>query len=292
MCSNCDNSGSNCVYIARAPPPTIRRKRHVKALETRIAVLESYLIKHGLPNVGEDIIDPTEVPITTSDRQSDKEGLFPGSHQTSTRQQHETVKEEGSMIDVLRELSLEASGGYIGASSTITLGQMVCSILKDEPAVREKTRMAQDEHDHLLSLGDPKPDDNLSEMDHSLLQDDVVDKLVHGFLKYVTHRLPIMFTPGVWRKHSRRFELQNPYQRATLYMVYALGAKALENAGDGRNFSTEAYYQAAVDQLEEVLEYNDIRSVTLLLLLALYCLGDPRSPGAWQVASSTHALKC
>ena len=239
------------------------------------------MIKHGLPNVGEDILDPNDVPIATKDKQHDEERVIPGVSQSGISQKYEAVEENGLMIDVLRELSLEASGGYIGASSTITLGQMVCSILKDEPTMRAKTRMGHDEHDHLLSLGDPRPDDNLSEMDHSLLEGDVVDKLVHSFLKYVTHRLPIMFTPGVWRKHSRRFELQNPYQKATLYMVYALGAKALESAADGGNFSTEAYYQAAVDQLEEVLEYNDIRSVTVLLLLALYCLGDPRSPGAW-----------
>ena len=188
-----------------------------------------------------------------------------------------------SMTDVLRDLSLEASGGYIGASSTITLGRMMNSIVKKDSGVRIKNET--EAPDSLLNFGVPSPDDKVSTMDHNLLTEDVTDKLVHAYIKYVTHRMPALFTPGIWRKHMRRYEIQNAYQKATLHLVYALGGRALETIGESGDFSPDRHYDAAVAQLEEVLEYNDIRCITVLLLLALYCLRDPRSPGAWYVYS-------
>jgi hypothetical protein len=339
QCANCAKSGSKCAYETRLPPPTIRRKRHVRALEARIALLESYLAKHGLPEVGTDIIDWDDDGETSSIVvQTDaNDGGSPAGHEHKDSSRIATVSdldldvelsprscsrslslsgispsntralptpgsdwdfkidpllqgdginsptetaasgtESCSMVGVLRELSLAASGGYMGASSSIALGRMVNAITRR----RHST-------DSGYGTPDSTPDDKNSDMDHSIIVAvEPTDRLVHGYIKYVAYRLPVLFTPAIWQNHSRRFQKKRTaYQKATLNLVYALGAQSLETVrkAGGRDTVSEAegYYNEATKQLENVLGLNDMRSVTVLLLLALYCLGNPRGPGAW-----------
>lgn len=49
-------------------------------------------------------------------------------------------------------------------------------------------------------------------------------------------------------------------------------------------FYTDQHYDAALQHMDAVLELRDSRSVTYLLLMALYCLRGQRDPGAWTLA--------
>lgn len=54
--------------------------------------------------------------------------------------------------------------------------------------------------------------------------------------------------------------------------------------GDTGPFYADQHYEAALQNLDAVLELGDSRSAAYLLLLALYCLRRPRDPGAWTLA--------
>jgi hypothetical protein len=301
-------------------------------------LLESYLARHGLPEVGEDIIpDPEhehdEVSNGSGSRRtssivvqtdsitvspSNAQELVPGEAEASvgvsprsgpgsepsptcesfaaipvTRHRdddHDSgYSDTGSsigMVDILRELSIQASGGYLGASSSITLGRMVTAITSPHLHSRHSSISSSfgSSLDTLLRLADSAPEDDISdwELKASLLTPEATDRLVHGYLKYVAYRLPVFFTPSIRQNHLQRTRVKyNAYHRATLYMVYALGAQSLETVGENGDTDPDRYYDAAVGLLEEVLRMNDIRGVILLLLLGLYCLGRPKGPGAW-----------
>lgn len=47
------------------------------------------------------------------------------------------------------------------------------------------------------------------------------------------------------------------------------------------NFFSDQHYDAAVANMDVILEMRDSRSLNYLLLMAIYCTRAPRDPGAW-----------
>ena len=56
--------------------------------------------------------------------------------------------------------------------------------------------------------------------------------------------------------------------------------------GETGPFFADQHYEAALENLDAILELGDSRSVAFLLLLSLYCLKGPRNryPDAWTLA--------
>jgi Fungal specific transcription factor domain len=54
--------------------------------------------------------------------------------------------------------------------------------------------------------------------------------------------------------------------------------------GETGNFFSDQHYEAALQNMDYILMFRDTRSVSYLLLLAIYCLRSPRDPGAWNFA--------
>lgn len=54
--------------------------------------------------------------------------------------------------------------------------------------------------------------------------------------------------------------------------------------GNPGPFYRDQHYEAAIKNLDTILELGDARPVAFLLLLALYCLNEPKDPGAWTLA--------
>lgn len=53
--------------------------------------------------------------------------------------------------------------------------------------------------------------------------------------------------------------------------------------GETGDFYPNQHYEAALENIDPVLELEDDRSVAYLLLLALYCFRGPKNPGAWAI---------
>jgi hypothetical protein len=93
-----------CVYIIPLTPGAVEGRRYVKALEDRVAELESTLASYGASNVGEDHFRLAKLVSEDSD--------------------------EGNEIFVaVRDLSMAASGHFVGGTSNIAIGRVLVSMV-------------------------------------------------------------------------------------------------------------------------------------------------------------------
>lgn len=183
-----------------------------------------------------------------------------------------------SVLEVLRDLSIEASGGYIGASSSITMSRMVGSLVKSKE--RGSLSLRPEEHFSPKSL----PDDGFEDtrlIDTASLPQDIADKLLKGYLKHISTRWPILHSAYIRSLHSRRSTLTDSYELCTLHLVYASGGRFLETTGETGAFFCDRHHAAAMNYLDEILQCHDVRMVQVLILLAIYSLRAPKGPGAW-----------
>jgi hypothetical protein len=187
-------------------------------------------------------------------------------------------KNANAVVDILRDLSLEASGGYIGASSSITMSRMVGSLVKSrvEPGLGLRT----EEHLSPKSSSDGAFDDD-SVLELRSIPENIADKLLMGYLKHISTRWPILHSNYIRTLHHRRDTLVDPYEKTVLHLVYASGARFLETTGEIGPFFPDRHHSAGMKYLDEMLQYHDIRSVQILILLAIYSLRAPKGPGAW-----------
>ncbi|KAF8853552.1 hypothetical protein BDZ45DRAFT_748457 [Acephala macrosclerotiorum] len=122
-CSKWHRLGLACDYVIPPKPMPFARNYYVASLERRVSELEKFLAR-------KDILD--QLRDAPSRR---KNSTFSFSEMESRLSDNE---DGDSMVRILRNLSLETNGGYIGATSQITMGRLVGSIVKGKKySVRE-----------------------------------------------------------------------------------------------------------------------------------------------------------
>jgi hypothetical protein len=95
--------------------------------------------------------------------------------------------EEGeSMVRILRDLSLETNGGYIGATSQITMGRLVGSIVKGK-----KYSIREEDLSPSQVTYTPETEDS-TELRLSDISPDVADRLLTGYMKHIATRYPVL----------------------------------------------------------------------------------------------------
>jgi hypothetical protein len=199
---------------------------------------------------------------------------------TESEARHSKQQEIGPVVDILRDLSLEASGGYIGASSSITMSRMVSSLVKtrNEPAL-ESPKSVMEVHLSPRSMSDTTyAEEGIWEL--GAVPQEIADRLLRGYLKHISTRWPILHSTYIRSLHHRRNMLVG-WEAAFLHLIYASGGRFLETTGETGAFFSNRHHSAAMQYLDELLQYHDIRSVQLLILLAIYSLRAPKGPGAW-----------
>lgn len=168
----------------------------------------------------------------------------------------------------------------MGGTSTITLGRVLGSVVNTEiHRVPGPTR----------SRASPEDPVSRSVVSRSLAETmgpmfvaaDVAQTLMNGYMKYIATRFPVLHSPFALDLHERRNGSLSVYETSILHLVYACGGRFLETTGEAGNYFCEKHYDAALANLDEILEYRDYRAVTYLLLLSTYCLRAPRDPGSW-----------
>lgn len=285
------------------------KNQYIKALERRVNELEDCLVKAGLPVPGRDHWQylPRPEAAVAEDSKSVNTALS-GEQETSLSRRRSTRTGDGadgaesdsddeeavfewqqgfdSMVRVLRDLSLEVNGGYIGASSHITMGRLLGSIVKrkKKPLSVPLDGGREDSSENSMSpvmLPGMIQDESDEAQGFDNVPDDVADRLLVGYMKHISTRFPLLSTPWIRQLHARRKSISDPYERSTLHMVYATGGRFLETTGEVGNFFPEGHHDEALKDLHVILEYHDTRSVTALALLAVFCLRAPVGPGAW-----------
>lgn len=190
--------------------------------------------------------------------------------------------EADGMVSMLRDLSIEANGGYIGGSSNFTVGRMVSTMLQ----VRE-----QRDREPSFSLSNPEvgpksgprldskafPPLNLM----ALVTDTISERLFNGYVRHISTRWPVLHSVQIKKLLARRHEVEATYDKCIIHLVYALGGRFIETTGEVGNFFPEWHHEEAIKLLDEILQYQDSRSAIVLFLLGVYSLRASSGPGAW-----------
>ncbi|RDW76111.1 hypothetical protein BP5796_06932 [Coleophoma crateriformis] len=290
-CASCKNLNLNCEFIIPKKPTPIEKKHYVKALEDRVAYLESFLAKEGIGalELGRDNLQLGQNPNSTIRPQHGNhipDGLRNGSTSPTSGEESlsESPEEADSLSSVLRDLSLEATGGYIGASASISMGRMVTSIVKgreQEGVSRGMTGVQSRVEPLEQSVFRKNTDIVIGHEEPMLVSRAVADRLLTGYMKHISTRWPILYTPQLRRLDANKDFIEDTYEKSTLHLVYAIGGRFLETTGEAGPFYPEMHYNEALQHLDEILRFHDTRSIITLLLLAIYCLRAPGGPGAW-----------
>ncbi|KAI2618408.1 fungal-specific transcription factor domain-containing protein [Hypoxylon sp. NC1633] len=278
-CGSCARLSLNCVYIVPLVPAAGEKKNYIKALENRVAELEAYLtsIGHG-HRVGAGVLGQSASSQSIAAASTSQ----PSQAQLREHPQRDGEEDTNDVLLAVRDLSLSASGHYIGASSNITIGRVLSSVVHSQrsslPATREEQSAPGGENPAPKSIYSTNVGDLIGV---PFLSPQVAGRLLHGYFRHIATRYPVLHSSQVVRLHNNRDSLTDEYERAILHLIYAVSGRWLESAGEVGHFFSDQHYDLAFDDLDSVLRLRDARTVNYLLLMALYCIRAPRDPGAW-----------
>lgn len=262
------------------------KNQYIKSLEQRVAELESCLAERGIPEPGSDHWQKPQQSSGSTREQSiqlapdHSHGEETSADSVSGEDVHEWQKGVDSVVGVLKDLSLDANGGYMGASSHFSVARLLETLVKERKAHAATTDIMQYQTSNSPSI-DVTEEDEESDIVLRNIPPTLADRLLVGYIKHISTRWPILHSAWVRELHGRRTEISDVYEHHVLHLVYAIGGRFLETAGDRGDFQPELHYQAALKHLNEVLQYRDTRSVCCLLLLAVWALRAAVGPGAW-----------
>ncbi|KAI0020988.1 fungal-specific transcription factor domain-containing protein [Xylariomycetidae sp. FL0641] len=277
-----DHLPNGKVYIVPLTPAAGEKKLYIRALEQRVAELESQLQSLGQLNVSVDHLGGLGQAPVLSLPHGDYTNSQPS--QLSQTPIKESDDEDNDILTAVRDLSLSASGHYVGASSNITIGRVLGSVVQSQRAADTSG------NDDISSLDedDPAPKSGFSSIRGDAastgmpaLSPAVAARLLQGWFRHISTRYPVIHSARLQELHNHRESLSNEYDRVILYIVYAISGRWLESTGEMGPFSSNQMYYLAFKEMDNILRFRDSRTIDYLLLMALYCIRAPRDPGAW-----------
>ena len=200
-----------CHYVSSLTPKSQDRKIYISALEDRVAQLESYLSSVGQIGVGEDHWNQSQ------------------SLQVSECLEPDQID---PLLSAVRDLSLSASGHYVGGTSTITLGRLLGSVISSQKDAMKGqktsgTGVVRESDHNPRTISTQTLADMMGPM---FVSQSVATRLLEGFLKHLATRFPIVHTPWLRKLHGKKDMIDDIYEEAVLHLVYAAGGRFLETA--------------------------------------------------------------
>ncbi|KAH8678294.1 fungal-specific transcription factor domain-containing protein [Xylariales sp. PMI_506] len=257
-CSTCVRLKARCLYVSPTNYKPREAKIYITALEDRIAELELSLANQGNPAASHD--------HWSKPNKSQDDG--------------------DPLLSAVRDLSLNTGGSYVGSTSNITLARILASIVGLQDKAAYNTPQSVGEMDARAMTSDDDYQSSPSMEDDSAVSligdDEVTEKLVTAFIKCISPRFPVLHPAHVRSLYERRAELNDPYHRSILHLVYALGGVFLVEAlGENIEYRSAEHLEAALQNRDAILSLADARTLIYLLLLAQQCLRVPKKMGAW-----------
>jgi hypothetical protein len=253
-CLACSKTGNQCLYVASQAASGAGRREHVKALEERVAQLETSLALHGASDVGDDHFRIA----------------------TLMAQDTDSVDDGNEVFIAVRDLSLAASGHYVGGTSNIAIGRVLNSVVQSQQQAQAVATSQSEEVSPAVEDSRLNPMVDLTTMDEH-----TADRLIHGWYRHIATRYPVIHTSEVKRLHESRANLASTYEMCILHLIYAVSGRWLESAGETGYFFSDKHYDVAFKEIDANLKLRDSRSLDYLILMTLYCTRAPREPGAW-----------
>jgi hypothetical protein len=139
-----------------------------------------------------------------------------------------------TLLNAVRDLSLNTGGSYVGSTSNITLARIMGSLVgemnkgKQVPLTEAVDMLDEEWLNSTETLMGPivesRPTISL------MIEEQVAEKLVQTFIKCISPRCPVLHPAHVRNLYERRSELQDPYHRAILHLVFSLAGGFLVEA--------------------------------------------------------------
>jgi len=188
-----------CHYVMPTHPKPGQARLYIKALEHRVAELET--------------------------------SLTDGGHGSSIASDHwnkpnESGQEIHSLLTAVRDLSIDVAGSYVGGASTISLGRVL------ENAVGRRLQLPLPPAGSGRDLNSVAPRRASSDVGSSLSENilysvnvpsDLADTMLQGYLTHLSSNYPIIFSSDLRDIHRRRASLDDVYEESILHLVYSLG---------------------------------------------------------------------
>ncbi|KAF4627498.1 hypothetical protein G7Y89_g10658 [Cudoniella acicularis] len=160
------------------------------------------------------------------------------------------------------------------------MNRMVGSLVKSKIESPARYGLCGEKHLSPKSLSDGGIEDE-GTLEIGSVPPDMADKLLKGYLKCISTCWPILHSTYLRGLHARISLLATSYEKSVLHLVYASGGRFLETTGETGAFFPERHHSTGMQYLDELLQYHDIRSVQILILLVIYSLRAPKGSGAW-----------
>ncbi|KAK5265338.1 hypothetical protein LTR96_009240 [Exophiala xenobiotica] len=260
-CSNCTRTRSECRYVTSNAPRAAEQRLYTKALEERVAELESSMSLDGREGVAEDHWDH-----------------LPPSQDTSN-----------PLSTVIRDLSLHACGLYIGGSSNLSLGRLLGTVLKSRVSSLPLEERETDDRESFANGVDGSTPSQAQEVNHprppeiSGFAGPEIEMLYEAYIRHVSIQYPLIHSTKLNGMHKRRLSLTESFEICVMHLVYAIGGRTLQFTGKPGDDNSDQHYEAAMESRDTIIQYSDRRSIIYLALATLYCLRAPRQPGPWMM---------
>lgn len=273
------------------------KNHHIRTLERRIAGLENFIARHGLTFSEDEVMGSASPsphnlnqapsgPELDVQQQQQQHDLPDGCGQQSHVQGDQSSV--GPLLASLVDLSIDVKGGYLGASSLISMARVLSVLVEDYATCHVPSDKAVTATAAAATVSSPSPstssawDDERSTVALENLPEATAERLLGGYLKYISTRWPVLHSRWVKKLHSRRQGITDVFEYHILHLVYATGGRFLETAGDRGHFRPDLHHQIAMETLPQVLRLKDSRPVCSLLLLALWGMRSScGGAGAW-----------
>ncbi|ETN38231.1 uncharacterized protein HMPREF1541_06262 [Cyphellophora europaea CBS 101466] len=244
-------------------PKPGQAKIYIEALEERVAELEGLLAKEGHNFASRDHWADGDDPD-----ESDKDD--PADMQP--------------LLNAVRDLSLDATGSYVGGASSITLGRALAAALagktqllgspttvtweKTQPSISFASRSSSLAGDSALRL--------------NYVNNETANMMVYGYLKHLQTNFPILCSTDILDLHNRRHMLKDVYEFSILNLIYGLGGHFLNKTGESTvSPNAETHYNIAWENREAILGMKGTQALIYLMLLGQHCYRMPKDHGAW-----------
>jgi hypothetical protein len=196
--------------VVPAFPKPVQAKIYIKALEDRVAELET-LLKNG------------------GDRTASRDH-WAASVRFADQADWQDADDVQPLLNAVRDLSHDVAGSYIGGASTITLGRALGKALEGRSLLPLPAASPEDRH-HGNAPSIESHSRSLDSNNFSLLarmSQETADLSVQAYLKHMCTNFPIMFSFEILDLHKRRLDLEDIYEESILHLIYGLGIHFLQ----------------------------------------------------------------
>lgn len=265
-------------------PGAGERKVYIKALEQRVAELESQLAASGEHAVGVDHYHYGQGYAQQANSSLPDAAVQQSPSTVASGQPARSSDDGGEIMIAVRDLSLSAAGHYVGASSHIDVGRVLSSVVSRKSDPFPPTDRSTNEP---IDDVDPAPKSASGgqrsgrHTEGPQLSSAAAQRLIKGWEQHICTRYPVLHTPQVRWLFENSDRLTDVYDQAMLHLVYAVSGRWLESAGEMGYFFSDEHFDRAIAQMDQMQRLRDERTLDYLLLLTLYCTRAPRDPGAW-----------